>query len=301
MLGVSSDSDRACLKMAASLGLCALLCGCEVFVALGGGEGLPCKDDQSCPPGLLCIEQSCARPAACRTNEDCANGICINSICIAVPDAGTGDTALPDTALPDMARPDTCAPDVRRDAQSNDSRTPDSSAPSDAGASRDASVVIVMYPTADAMIYSMTRYRDTNYGSAELLSLHLDTRRFYIRFDLSEMTGEILDNLVSVSISYLPAHENTCGGAHYRCTSSWAESEVTWNDQPTRSATLMGSTPAWNSLEWKSVSLDLDEFRAMVAANRGMVVLGTQSTIVTGYSRQSSHPPQMRIVYNRTW
>ncbi|MBN2360045.1 MAG: hypothetical protein JXR83_11385 [Deltaproteobacteria bacterium] len=76
--------------------------GCEIFTALGGGGGLPCTDDLSCPTGYSCTAGRCQRLALCESDQGCPAGYYCDRdlrICVTPADAGAGDAG--DAATPD--------------------------------------------------------------------------------------------------------------------------------------------------------------------------------------------------------
>ncbi|MBN2361334.1 MAG: hypothetical protein JXR83_17915 [Deltaproteobacteria bacterium] len=139
--GIAAQTALAAIAAAA-------IAGCEIFVALAGGEDLACASDQACPSGLICVDQRCRRPGTCTLDQDCAymHGVCRNGACVAMPDAGATDaavdsrlsdgaaadsghtdTAIPDAAIPDSAILDSAISDAAiLDSAISDAAIPDS-------------------------------------------------------------------------------------------------------------------------------------------------------------------------------
>jgi len=90
------------------------LAGCDVFLALAGGEGLRCHANQACPGQLLCIDHRCTRVATCGHNDDCPHGYYCNAgtwTCVETSahpaDAGTADARASDAGRIDSGSTDT--------------------------------------------------------------------------------------------------------------------------------------------------------------------------------------------------
>jgi hypothetical protein len=151
----------------------------------------------------------------------------------------------------------------------------------------------------DVFVYNATGERDDNKYGAGLVTYHLDTRRTYIKFDLSEVSTV---GLTSARIYYRSTVYDGAGVNHFRCTSNWVHTTITWNNQPTFSSTSMGRTPNWTQQnKWYSCALDLTEFGLMVANNYGMCGKGTIADISTGYGTLyfvPSYRPYLVLTYS---
>lgn len=148
-------------------------------------------------------------------------------------------------------------------------------------------------------VYNATGHRDENYANMGLCSYHLDTRRTYIKFDLSSISTA---GLTEARIYYLCGYFPGAGPNHYRVTSDWDRYTITWNNQPTFSGTSMGRTPNWdNEWKWYSCALDLDEFALMKANNYGMCGKGTIADISSGPGSQypiEAYRPRLVLTYS---
>ena len=90
---------------------------CNLFTALGGGEGLPCQNDQACPAGTSCLLGRCL---SCRADGDCPAGRwCVGGACL-VSDAAGLDAHAIDQLAADATRTDGEAHDVTHDAAAHD-------------------------------------------------------------------------------------------------------------------------------------------------------------------------------------
>lgn len=158
---------------------------------------------------------------------------------------------------------------------------------------------VTISPTHSVFVWNSTGDKDTNFGDTQLLTYHLDTRRTYIKFDLSAVSTV---GLISARIYYKVGPYEGAGVNHFRCTSDWGRYTITWNNQPTFETTSMGATPNWDyPAKWYSCLLDLDEFALMKATNYGMCGKGTIADISTGYGaayRVESYRPYMVLTYS---
>lgn len=128
---------------AASALLLLLCAGCDIVLALLGGEGLSCDSNQACANGMVCAAHRCARVAICGSNNDCPAGyFCTADSWTCVPfrqhptDASATDASaidhpgLPDRhddrVQPDQLATDVASPDLRqRDGSDQDGGVPD--------------------------------------------------------------------------------------------------------------------------------------------------------------------------------
>ena len=149
-----------------------------------------------------------------------------------------------------------------------------------------------------AFVYNATGSRDTNYSGMELITYHLDTRRTYIKWDLSSLVGY---DIISARIYYKSGPYEGAGVNHFRVTSDWDYDTITWNNQPSFSGVSMGATPDWvHTNTWYDCLLDPDEFELMVATNYGMCGKGTIADISTGYGPLylvEAYRPYIEVTY----
>ncbi|MBN2358143.1 MAG: SUMF1/EgtB/PvdO family nonheme iron enzyme [Deltaproteobacteria bacterium] len=143
------------------------LSSCELFLALGGGAGLPCDSDEACNLGQVCIDRVCRPGVSCVCDADCAAGYSCDikrQVCVlgtapndagrsdqgAQRDAARDDAAITDAAIQDVAMPDTATTDAALpDAATTDAAMPDT-ATTDAATHDTATTDAAMPDTAIA-------------------------------------------------------------------------------------------------------------------------------------------------------
>ena len=116
-------------------------------------------------------------------------------------------------------------------------------------------------PSKDA--YVDADHSNTNYGSDSSLyiraSSQSNTKRAYIGFDLSSYSSHVV---VSSAKLYLYLHDApNPSRTHnlYKVTSSWTESGIKWNNQPTFSGTVSAATSTGNNNSvWRNWNVTSD-------------------------------------------
>jgi beta-glucanase (GH16 family) len=95
-------------------------------------------------------------------------------------------------------------------------------------------------PTADAYVRDGS-YANTNYGSTNTLAIKSDAadynRQSYLEFDLSQVTGKIQQATLYLTPTGV-GQTNILDRLSVANNNTWAESSVTWNNQPGNSSAL---------------------------------------------------------------
>jgi hypothetical protein len=167
-------------------------------------------------------------------------------------------------------------------------------------------------PSADS--YVARELASSNFGTATSLLVSPDsvaTRRLFVRFNLPSCSPTIPSDAivqsakVRLTISALAAATRTY---ELRAASaSWAESSITWSNQPAVSSTVTGSasvtsgTLAGTVVEWTATS-DVQAFATAATTNAGWRIGdATEGGIGTALALESreaaSGTPQLTITY----
>lgn len=114
--------------------------------------------------------------------------------------------------------------------------------------------IIQPSPSAGKDAYVDQRNPNTNYGNAILISVERRTnrvRRSYIQFDISSLPQNgTLDSAFIYCYQYAQASANNLTIQSRMVTSNWAENTITWNNQPSFTATFSDAITT-NSNGWK--------------------------------------------------
>ncbi len=132
------------------------------------------------------------------------------------------------------------------------------------------SVTLKIQPGAaigkDAMVNQLSPDDDTNYGSATYLETGCEygcTIRSYIQFSLNALPSTAVITNAGLSLWYYDHAESSAEDRPlvlYRVTNSWNESEITWNNQPNTSSTVLDTevvpaSPTNSFITWDVTNL----------------------------------------------
>ncbi|MEM7475839.1 MAG: DNRLRE domain-containing protein, partial [Planctomycetota bacterium] len=107
-------------------------------------------------------------------------------------------------------------------------------------------------PAHDSWVYSQYSSRNVNYGNNTTLELYSSSKLTYLRFDLSELQGEVY----GAELQLHPLSVSNTNVTHYLrevSNDSWDESTLTWNNKPTYGNSLQ----TWRPVAGQPVTIDL--------------------------------------------
>ncbi len=176
-------------------------------------------------------------------------------------------------------------------------------------------VTCTLTASADSDVSNALGQANTNFGTSTTLQVSptaLSTQRSFLRFDLTICSPAIpSDALVQSATVRLTIAALTLATRTYQLrgvTSSWTETGVTWNNQPTASgsvtasATVIIGTAAGTVVQWTSTS-DVQSFVTGAATNLGWRLNdsaegGISAATLQLNSREAgSGPPQLVVTY----
>ncbi|MEM7474680.1 MAG: fibronectin type III domain-containing protein [Planctomycetota bacterium] len=150
----------------------------------------------------------------------------------------------------------------------------------------------------DAWVYSASEQRDTNYGNDGALEVSGSSKQTYLRFDLSELQGQVYEAELEMQAFSVTNSSVT----HYLreiTNDSWNEETLTWNNKPTYAGTVKTWTPSAS----QNSTIDLTDYvlAALAAGDKQLsfAITGTGSSTVKYAS--SEHPdvslrPRLNLV-----
>jgi hypothetical protein len=166
-------------------------------------------------------------------------------------------------------------------------------------------------PAADASVREDLLNAGSNFGSATTLDVDagLDARRYsFLRFDLAACAlpaGAWVES-ATLTLTVLATPGARTYDVH-RVTASWAESTVTWNNQPATAALPSASfTMPTSALVQREIDLtaDVDSFVSGAAANQGWRLSDAGTTVLAALGQFGSREhataarrPQLVVAY----
>ncbi|HZC28263.1 MAG TPA: DNRLRE domain-containing protein, partial [Gaiellaceae bacterium] len=147
--------------------------------------------------------------------------------------------------------------------------------------------------------------------SSQALGLGTNKRSF-VKFDLSSCSipasAQIVSSTLNLYLSTAPTAARTYDA--YRVTASWAETSLTWNNQPSVAASATSSigtgTTSGTTLSW-NVASDVQSFVSGSATNNGWLIRDSsesssttrRGTFATRETGTASQRPSLAITYYR--
>ncbi|MDX6540408.1 MAG: phosphatidylinositol-3-phosphatase [Gaiellales bacterium] len=151
----------------------------------------------------------------------------------------------------------------------------------------------ILAPTADSYVYSGAS--GTNYGTATAFKHSASTYRGLITFDTSTIPAGSTINSVGLRLYYLTAPGS--GGTAVRPEAgSWAETGVTWANQPAWSSTVLATSATPTANNWTTIALPVSAVTKGGLSSFGMSYT-TSGIIVNVASRESANAPQLLVDY----
>lgn len=175
------------------------------------------------------------------------------------------------------------------------------------GRSGDIAYSMTIHPEADAFVQGGLE-SDSNFGSALVLTCKEDadegnTRRSYLRFNLSALTGLPIDSVVlSLRVDSVVAPGDNLS-VWFVSDDAWNESEITWNNRPEKGHKL--NSKAIDAGAGDRIELNLtDQVLNELAGNKqlSLVLLSGQHTLVQFSSREADleHRPRLMVALKKT-
>ncbi|TSA54380.1 MAG: DNRLRE domain-containing protein, partial [Planctomycetaceae bacterium] len=161
------------------------------------------------------------------------------------------------------------------------------------------STVTTLYSTKDTYVRDGA-YADTNYGTETTMAIKENatagyTRRSYVRFDLSSITGTVTDAKLRLYVNRRDA--STTHGCNF-IGDSWYEGSLTWNNRPATGSRLdTVSVPSAGN--W--IEFDVTSQVATEAAGDDEISLMIWEPTATTYTlydtREGTNDPQLVITH----
>ncbi|MCB1226889.1 MAG: DNRLRE domain-containing protein [Verrucomicrobiales bacterium] len=161
--------------------------------------------------------------------------------------------------------------------------------------------MVTLSPVADAYVYDANP--DTNYGGASALVVKKSgagfNRESFLRFDLPSASGILLGGTLRLS-----AGTASTPGVHavaLVADTTWSETGITWNNQPTAGAVLSTWTPAASSESFANVTAGLPTSGLVSFKVYGQTQ--TSDGYVSYASRENgtaANRPQLALAYGHT-
>ncbi len=178
-----------------------------------------------------------------------------------------------------------------------------------------APVTCTLTASADSYVSNTVGQTTTNFGTSTTLQVNpatLTTLRSFVRFDLTACSPAIpSDALLQSATVRLTIAALTLATRTYQLrsvTSSWTETGVTWNNQPTAASSVTASTSitvgttAGTVVQWTATS-DVQSFVTGAATNLGWRLNdsldqgGLTATLQLNSREAGSGPPQLIVTY----
>ncbi len=149
------------------------------------------------------------------------------------------------------------------------------------------SALVTLTPVADATAGEQNK--NTNFGTFDTLRVRSqggNSFRAFLKFDLSGVAGTI----TAAKLRLFVTDESTNGGNVFPVSSTWTETGLTWNNQPSLPGTSSASLGAVSANTWKEIDVSAS------VSGTGLVSLalsGGSSNLAIFSSREGANRPEL--------
>lgn len=155
-----------------------------------------------------------------------------------------------------------------------------------------SAATVTLTPTADTRVQSNSA--GTNYGTSSTLGVDAsEVQRSFIKFDLSSVSGTITSAKLRLHTKNVAGAESSSGGTwKLMSNTSWSETGVTYNNQPSIDGATLGSIGSVAINTWYEIDV------TGKIPSSGIISIGGSSASTNGAdfdSRESSLDPQLVI------